>query len=377
MHFYPEDTSQGNLNKLMQINVCPECGRAVRPFLDSEKQIYLACSSGQHEGIAREYTPPTEDYRTEIIREVKLEQEQGRETSTALAHVPKQGQLTQPQATTVLNLIYPKASSVEIERCAIFCHDFGLHPLANEVYLIPFKGVNVMVVGIAASRKMAHALKGDFSFLENSPRAATEEEIIEQYGKDSDEAKDNIISITKLEGVGGNKAIGFGLYPKKESPYGMDKGNTRRNMANIRSERQGIDRLPGKAMPRVEVVDIKYAEVDGVGKVDKTTGEIEEEAKEEPTEGEFREVAEEDTKIPTPEESTEPEPQPEAKLDETPVTKAQIEQLKKMMADTGMDVAALGQYCINVKGWRGIRDMKDLKKWQFTEIMVAFEQGKA
>ena len=74
--------------------------------------------------------------------------------------------------------------------------------------------------------------------------------------------------------MGGNKAIGFGLYPKSEKPYGMDKRNTRRNMANIRSERQGIDRLPGRAMPQVEVIDATYAEVLAIGKVNTATGEI-------------------------------------------------------------------------------------------------------
>jgi len=140
--------------------------------------------------------------------------------------------------------------------------------------VIPFKGKNVMVVGIPASRKMAHALKGEFSFLDDTPRAATEEEIVKQFGKDSEEAKLNIISVTKLEGVDGNKAIGFGLYPKSESPYGMDKGNTKRNMANIRSERQGMDRLPGKPLPRYDVIDAAYADITDTRKADIETGEI-------------------------------------------------------------------------------------------------------
>lgn len=296
MHYYPEDISQENLKKLMRANVCAECGREVRLFLDADSKIYIACSGGRHEGIAREYTPPIEDYQSNIRREIEMEQTQGRETSRELATIPKQGQLTQPQAERILSLVYPNATKDEILRTAIFCQDFGLHPLANEVYLIPFKGKNVMVVGIPASRKMAHALKGDFSFLDDSPRAANEEEIVKQFGKDSEEADANIISITKLQGVGGNLAIGFGLYPKKDSPYGTDKGNTRRNMANIRSERQAMDRLPGRALPRYEVIDATYAEVPDVGKVDTSTGEI----VEEPVEAEFKEVVEK------------PEPQTEA-----------------------------------------------------------------
>ena len=274
MHYYPEDASPDNIKKLIRTNVCVECGRQLYAYLDEDKKVYLACSNQKHEGIAREYTPPQQDYQTEIRREIELEKEHGRQTSEALATIPKQGQLTQVQASKVLQLVYPNATPDEIMRTAIFCQDFGLHPLANEVYLIPFKGKNVMVVGIPASRKMAHNLKGDFSFLDDTPRAATEEEVAKQYGKDSEEAEANIISVTKLQGVGGNLSIGFGLYPKSEKPYGMDKGNTRRNMANIRSERQAMDRLPGKPMPRYEVIDATYAEVPDIGKVDTTTGEI-------------------------------------------------------------------------------------------------------
>ena len=314
MHHYPEDQSLLNLNKIARSNVCSECGRQVAVYLDREAhKAYIACSGQVHEGITREYQPPIEDYRSNIRREIQMEQKVGTQVARTVGNIPKQGQLTQPQAMTILKLIYPSAKEDEIIRCAIFCRDFGLHPLANEVYLIPFKKKwkdnqnkwheethNAMVVGIPASRKMAHALKGEFSFLDDTPRAATEEEIIKQYGKDSDEARDNIISVTKLKGEGGNFAIGFGLYPKDEKPYGMDKGNTRRNMANIRSERQGMDRLPGKPLPRYDVIDAAYAEVPEVGKVDTATGEIiegeavelEPEASPEPTEPVSEPIAE-------------------------------------------------------------------------------------
>ena len=315
MHYYPEDDSSDNIKKLIRDNVCSECGREVRAFMDfsrEDRKIFIACSGRVHEGIAKEYKPPVEDYRSNIRREIEMEQTHGRETAVAMRDIPKQGQLTQPQAEKILSLVYPGATKDEIIRCAIFCQDFGLHPLANEVYLIPFKGKNVMVVGIPASRKMAHALKGEFSFLDDSPRAATEEEIIKQYGKDSEEAEANIISITKLQGVGGNKAIGFGLYPKSEKPYGMDKGNTRRNMGNIRSERQAMDRLPGKPLPRYDVIDAAYAEVPEVGKVHLTTGEIKEEK---PVDAEFKEVEPEPTPEPT---KSTPEPDAERSNSEPP-----------------------------------------------------------
>ena len=315
-----------------------------------------------------------------------MEEKHGRETSTALERIPKQGQLTETQAMTILKLQYPGAQENEIVKTAIFCRDFGLHPLANEVYLIPFKKKwkddggkwheeerHVMVVGISASRKMAHALKGSFSFLDDTPRAATEEEIIKQYGKDSEEARDNIVSVTKLKGEGGNNAIGFGLYPKKESPYGMDKGNTRRNMANIRSERQGIDRLPGKPMPRYDVIDEAYAEVstvadiEGVGKVVIGTGEI--------VNSEVIEQAEKDIEGLWPPES---QPEPEDEDRERVLNGAEQQELVALTNANDMGGTDLRKWCNKEPRNWGIETFKtDLKLWQFEEIKSAFEKGKA
>ncbi len=228
-----------------------------------------------------------------------MENEHGTGMTTALekARVPMTGALTQPQAMHILKLSYPKAPEDQVIRAAIFCRDFGLHPLAREVFLIPFNEGKpnetwAMVVGIPANRKMAHALKGEFSFLDDTPRAAYDSEIEKQFGKNSEEASLNVISITKLKGVPGNLAIGFGLYSKTETPKGMDKGNTKRNQANIRSERQAMDRLPGPPIPKVEVVDERYIDMPEIGKVEKVTGEI--------VEGEARELPDEEPTPPAP-----------------------------------------------------------------------------
>jgi len=403
MHYYPEDQSDENLKKLIRNNVCSVCGRQLSVYMDFEDpdhRCFLACSGRVHEGIAREYKPPIEDYQSNMRKEAELQEEHGIEGSRALATIPKQGQLTKPQAMTVLNLIYPNATQIEIERCAIFCRDFGLHPLANEVYLIPFKGKNVMVVGIPASRKMAHALKGDFSFLDDTPRAATEEEVVKQYGKDSDEARDNIISVTKLQGVSGNLAIGFGLWPKlrekmawdgkkmavvkkdgkvvmeSNEPYGTDKGNSKRNMANIHSERQATDRLPGRAMPRVEVIDTKYTVLPEVGKVDTTTGEVveEPEAEEQPADGEFREVA--------PEEEAEPEltPEPEASksIIDLDWLRESLAELQKKGVKGYSDESMLGYMRASYKGVEGdtlYEIASNLNKGQAAHLAKAIQEA--
>ena len=371
-HHYPEDQSLENLKKVRRNNVCLVCGRELYAYLGLDKKVYIACSSQVHEGITREYKPPGEDYQSNIRRSIEMEQKVGTDVARTIGHIPQQGQLTQPQAMTILKLQYPGASEDEIVKTAIFCRDFGLHPLANEVYLIPFKKKwkdeagkwheeerHVMVVGIPASRKIAHARKGQFSFLDDTPRAATEEEIVRQYGKDSEEGRDNIISITKLQGEGGNLAIGFGLYPKNESPYGMDKGNTRRNMANIRSERQGMDRLPGKPLPHYEVADTAF--VEGVGEVDKKTGVI--------IEGEVVEEVTVD-EIPQPKEEPEPrQPKAEEDKDESPVTKEEAAELKDLVEKVGMTPTEIGSMMAKDLKWAVPKTFQDLKKWQMTTLM--------
>ena len=218
-----------------------------------------------------------------------MEENYGAEKTKALAKLPMSGALTQNQAMQILKLVYPNVPEPEIIRTAILCRDFGLHPLMKEVYIIGFKnkvgGIDYStVIGISASRKMAADRKGAYSFLDDTPRAATHEEIVKQYGQGSEEERDNIISICKLKGEQGNEATGFGLWPKNKEPYGGDKGNTKRNMANIRSERPTYNRLPGAALPPLEVIDEAYAEVPDIGKVDKKTGEV--------IEGEYKEVKE-------------------------------------------------------------------------------------
>jgi len=272
---------------------CKECGGMLNVFLDPDNgKAFLACNNWHrthHEGVAKEARlfQPNIPTRRRIMND-----QYGKETTTALdkARLPMTGALTQSQAMHILKLVYPYVPEDEIIRTAILCRDFGLHPLMKEVYIIGFKNNRTgkvdysTVIGIAANRKMAADKKGPYSFIDLSPRAASKEEIVKQYGADSEEERDNLISICILKGQQGNEAVGFGLWPKDKTPYGTDKGNTKRNMANIRSERQALDRLPGEALPlrHLDVIDEAYAEVPDVGKVDTRTGEI--------VEGEFKEV---------------------------------------------------------------------------------------
>lgn len=283
-----ENTTRDKLDKLRKRNMCQVCGDKLSIFLDHDTgKAFLACSDwlrSHHEGIERE----TSRYEKEGLASLNIPtrreimtQDYGKETSTALARLPMSGRLTQPEAMHILKLVYPNVPEDQIIRTAILCRDFGLHPLMKEVYIIGFKnkagGIDYStVIGIAANRKMAADKKGAYSFIDDSPRAASKEEIAKQYGENSEEGKDNLVSICRLKGQLGNDAVGFGLWPKNKSPYGTDKGNTPRNMANIRSERQALDRLPGETLPLrgYEVIDEAYAELPDIGKVNTGTGEI-------------------------------------------------------------------------------------------------------
>ena len=290
------DHSFEDLEKLRKYNICSECGGFLALFKDGDGKIFLACHEWQrshHEGIVREASPYEKEGMESLNLEARrkiMEEQHGEDKVTALEkrRLPTSGALTQNQAMEVLKLVYPEVPANQIIRTAMLCRDFGLHPLMKEVYIIGFKnkggGVDYStVIGISASRKMAADKKGAFSFLDDTPRAASHEEIVKQYGEDSDEEKANLVSITKLKGEKGNEAIGFGLWPKGQAPFGLEKGNTKRNMANIRSERQALDRSPGEALPKeFEVIDAAYVEVPDVGKVDKETGEVAEATKPEP-----------------------------------------------------------------------------------------------
>ena len=264
-----------DLEGLVKYNRCAECGGRLEVYLDwKEHKTYLACTDWnrtQHEGIEREPSRYEMQGLASLNipkrREIMVE-EYGEAKANALSKYQGGGQLTKEGAMEVLKLVYPDCPEQEIIRTAMLCRDFGLHPLMKEVYLIPFKRKNgsgfdwATVIGIGANRKIASARKGAFSFLDDTPRMATKSEVEKQFGPNSLEARDNLISITKLRGERGNTVNGIGLWPRDKEPKGTSKGNTPRNMANIRAERQALDRLPGEAMPlkNFDVIDEAYAE---------------------------------------------------------------------------------------------------------------------
>ena len=197
-------------------------------------------------------------------RRKEMEQELGKEKTTRLMKYEGVVSLTQQGATEVLETIWPDAPEVEVFKAAMVCHQYGLNPLMKHLFLIPFKRRRqgkvvgedwVTVLGIKATRLIAHR-HGDFSYLDDTPRVMTEEEQKRIYGYID---KNKIMAITKLKDSKGNEASGYGAWPLGEEPYGAEKGNTKANMAFIRSERNALDRLFAGEMPQgIQVVDEEY-----------------------------------------------------------------------------------------------------------------------
>ena len=284
-----DQLSEKERDKIRAKYQCPECGEWVNYWVQSGspttvKRIYLAChqhDSNKHEGVAKEFTPPNENLIT-ARRETMSQEEIGTSQALVARGIPLTGVINKDQATTILNTIWKGAPPVEVYKAAMLCQDYGLHPLMKHVYLVKYKGKEgdnwATVLGIGATRLMMSRM-GSFSYTDDTPRIMSDEEQVRIFGKVD---KANIVAITRLKTKDGLEAQGYGKYPATGGYLmGEDKGNSRENMAFIRSERNAFGRLfPDAKMPSVEVVDEQYMETPS-GTVDKETGEI--------VEGEFSE----------------------------------------------------------------------------------------
>lgn len=255
-----ETTTREQLFEMRRRNRCLVCRGALDVFLDVDKNKgFLACRDwrrSQHEGIEREAPTPFEQnipsWREEMDREY------GKGKADALAKYVGQTSLQRVELQDIIESLWPEAPEVEKTRAILLCATYGLNPLNKHVFLIPFnKGEPdetwATVMGIKAKRLLA-SRRGPFSYIDNTPRVMTEEEQNKVFGE---VLNDRLYVVTKLrDPATGAEAVGYGFWPHNTKPKGENKGNTRFNMAAIRSESQALDRLrPGEMPLGIEAVE--------------------------------------------------------------------------------------------------------------------------
>ena len=391
MPYYPEDQSDKNLKKIRLNNLCAECGGSLYVYLDMKtKQKYIGCSIPDHKGITRKYQPQREDYESGVRRLYEMEQEHGAVKTKALGQYVGTSAITKSIATEIVETLWGEAPLIEKTKAILLCQTYQLNPLMKHIHMVGYKrrdrdgkyikgsdGKDVldwsMMIGIGANRLMAQR-KHNYSYLDLTPRQATKEEIDKILGDTADPG--SIYGFVHIKDVEtGAEAFGLRGIKKNDKIKGEEKGNTHLNMACVRAERLALDRqYPGEMPQDAEVIDEAYVEVPNVGKVVEATGEI--------VESEAVEVEE---KKPVSKGKAKPaaKDQPPDELlpgstekDETPMTPEQLEDLHQLMKDNEMDLVAIGKYCNADKRWN-IRNLNDLKKWQYDELVQAFDKGKA
>lgn len=184
--------------------------------------------------------------------------------NNAIEKYASRTELTAQEADQILQRFWPKANPDARWKAALTCHTYGLNPLMGHVALMKFhdrrtdKDEWVVALDIKAKRILARR-QGDWSYLDFSPRAATEEEVKQIFG--NDDMKGRTISLTHIKDDAGREAWGVGVVRDDEVIHGENKGNTRRNMANIRSESQALFRKFPDAIPVSAVFDATFEDV--------------------------------------------------------------------------------------------------------------------
>ncbi len=263
------------MNNILDNYLCSVCNGALVEYWNGQELVIGCGRDHSHRGHRKT------DYRMEhllsmrktaiergmstveidnMIQEYQINKQEGNDMVTQEKTLQRyQGctNLTEKDATHILETCWPNAPKHEVVKAALLCQSYGLNPLMKHVFLIPFntKGGTewVTVMGIKATRLLASRRKS-FTYADG-PRVMTEEEQKAIFGKvDSS----RIWAICKVGDLAGNQAPGYGFWPANSNPYGMDKGNTPENMAFIRAERNALDRLLPGEMPDVEVVDERY-----------------------------------------------------------------------------------------------------------------------
>src|SRR3990167_8991862 len=265
MGYYLETDDRQLFKQLRLSHVCSVCGGELESLYDLNRHLpYLQCRlQPEHEGIGGPNKKEDNSYEGGLKQMVAVETKYGLDKARQLSKYQGITSLTRSQAMEILETIWPDAPATDKVSAAILCASYGLNPLANHIFLINFKGKWARIWGIKAKRLVA-SRKGGYSYLDMTPRLMTADEQIKVWGA-VDTA--HICYITWLKDmVTGAEVYGYGKWPVKDEPYGTDKGNSKANMAGIRSESQALDRLRPAEMPAgFAIADEQY--INGEGRV--------------------------------------------------------------------------------------------------------------
>ena len=265
--------------------VCGDCGGNLTLAFGGtwgiDSYVLRCAKDWHHNGIAKPRVPTAEEAglpyanpKRDKRRRQELETRIGTANTQALEKYQNRQTLTSSEAKFILRTEWPAAPDVEILKAAMVCAKYGLNPLMKHLFLVKYVSQKTgrvtwtRIMGIKAARLLA-SRRGRYSYLADTPRVMTEAEQVKIFGEAD---TSNICAITILKDEHGNTAQGYGFWPTKVTPKGTEKGNSKFNMACIRSERQAFDRLFPDCLPEnVEVMDETFVEV---GVADTTTGEI-------------------------------------------------------------------------------------------------------
>ena len=250
--------------RIAKKNVCGSCsGNLI--IMQNKDGYYLRCVNGcklDEVGLDTAWNHPSkrekeclaERNMSEMVMNISADK------AVALRQYALTPRLDKAQAIEVLKACWPKAPETDVLRAALLCATYQLNPLMKHVFLVPYgqgdKATWSIQIGIGATR-LAASRRGPVSYIDG-PRIMSAEEQKHIRGKVDN---NKIWAITKLGGRNGATSVGYGSYGVTETVQGEAKGNSRENMAMIRSERQALDRLYPAEMPMpadVETVDESF-----------------------------------------------------------------------------------------------------------------------
>jgi len=277
--------------------VCGECGATLTlawgGYWGLNSYVLKCTKDINHSQIARParlgpYDIPGFNLFNLKGRRKEMEQEHGPEKTRVLAKYIGTGAITKAIATEIVETLWGEAPPIEKTKAILLCQTYQLNPLMKHIYLVGYKRRDrdgnyiedgqgnlvldwSMQIGIGATRLMAQR-KHNYSYLDLTPRKATQEEIDTILGDTAD--PNSIYGFVHLKDIeSGAEAFGLRGIPKKERIKGEEKGNTHLNMACVRAERLALDRqYPGEMPQGVEVVDERFIETD-YSVVDEKAGE--------------------------------------------------------------------------------------------------------